>query len=383
MFKKIPQDQITRRIFNVYKNVELTQDDVTVFQVHNVTGSFNAETDPVVGVSGSFPGFSKRGLYNSAKLRYYNTSGSLLQHGGGFSSKQTYVTEAPTTMSILSFAQCVRGEAVLPGSFQLVDSGSGLTVVDNEGSNVITNTDPEYAFDSIDFNTGKVTLTNGSILYIESIDYNTGETEISYQGDVETPNPTLVNTDLTGSKLIFTEPLDVLTEVQDAATAYGNLFAKSGDLILDTGQNPGFLETFNLSFKSTTPISEMEILINVEPGEFTTSTNPTAIDFFNLTTSSFETTEYDERGNQRVETIKNFTPRKKQHIYSSYANATGSFNDYEVSSSLDPTGSYLTTYVTSVGLYNDDSELLAIAKMARPIKILPDYPINFLIKLDL
>ena len=75
--------------------------------------------------------------------------------------------------------------------------------------------------------------------------------------------------------------------------------------------------------------------------------------------------------------------RKKQHIYSSYANATGSFNDYEVSSSLDPTGSYLTTYVTSVGLYNDDSELLAIAKMARPIKILPDYPINFLIKLDL
>ena len=67
-----------------------------------------------------------------------------------------------------------------------------LTVVDNEGSNVITNTDPEYAFDSIDFNTGKVTLTNGTILYIESIDYNTGETEISYQGDFETPNPILV-----------------------------------------------------------------------------------------------------------------------------------------------------------------------------------------------
>ena len=98
---------------------------------------------PVVGVSGSFPELSKRGLYNSVKLRYYNTSGSLFEHGGGFSSKQTYVTGAPTTMSILSFAQCVRGEVILPGSFQLVDSGSGLTVVDNEGSNVITNTTPE------------------------------------------------------------------------------------------------------------------------------------------------------------------------------------------------------------------------------------------------
>ena len=43
MFKKIPQDQITRRLFNVYKNVELTQDDVTVFQVHNVTGSFEVQ----------------------------------------------------------------------------------------------------------------------------------------------------------------------------------------------------------------------------------------------------------------------------------------------------------------------------------------------------
>lgn len=383
MFKKIPQDQITRRLFNVFKNVELTQDDVTVFQVHNVTGSFDADTEPLVGASGSFPGFSKRGLYNSAKLRYYNTSGSLIQHGGGFSTKQKYVTEAPTTMSILSFAQCVRGEAVLPGSFQLVDSGSGLTVVDNEGSNVITNTTPEYAFDSIDFNTGQVTLTNGTILVIESIDYNTGETEISYQGDFENPNPILVNTNLTGSTLVFEGPLSILEEIQDAATAYGNLFAKSGDLVIDTGQNPGFLETFDLSFKSTTPISEMEILINVEPGEFTTSTNPTALDFFNITSESFEHTMTDENGNPFVETIKNFTPRKKEHIYSSYADATGSFNDYEASSSLDPTGSYLTTYVTSVGLYNDDSELLAIAKMARPIKILPDYPINFLIKLDL
>ena len=51
-------------------------------------------------------------------------------------------------------------------------------------------------------------------MYIESIDYNTGETEISYQGDFETPNPILLNTNLTGSTLVFTEPLDILTEVQ-------------------------------------------------------------------------------------------------------------------------------------------------------------------------
>ena len=60
-------------------------------------------------------------------------------------------------------------------------------------------------------------------MYIESIDYNTGETEISYQGDFETPNPILVNTNLTGSTLVFEGPLDILTEVQDVAKRmYGN-----------------------------------------------------------------------------------------------------------------------------------------------------------------
>ena len=54
-------------------------------------------------------------------------------------------------MSVLSFSQCVRGEAILPGSFELVDSGSGLTIVDNEDSSTITNTSPEYNYTSFDF----------------------------------------------------------------------------------------------------------------------------------------------------------------------------------------------------------------------------------------
>ena len=37
MFKKIPQDQIVRRTFQVNKDVKLTQDDVDVYQVYGVT----------------------------------------------------------------------------------------------------------------------------------------------------------------------------------------------------------------------------------------------------------------------------------------------------------------------------------------------------------
>ena len=39
MFKKIPQDPNHSKNVQCLQNVELTQDDVTVFQVHNVTGS--------------------------------------------------------------------------------------------------------------------------------------------------------------------------------------------------------------------------------------------------------------------------------------------------------------------------------------------------------
>ena len=384
MFKKIPQDQVNRRTFQVNKTVNLTQDDVQVFKVFNVEGTYDADTDPLVGASGSFAGFSINGLYNSTKARYYHPSASLFQNAGGFTKNQQYIFDAPDTMSVLSFSQCVRGEGVLPGSFELVDSGSGLTIVDSEESSTITNTNPEYNFSSYDPATGIVTLADsGSTeILIESIDFQTGETEISYEGVQETPNPTMVRFDLQSGVLTFSSPLEILSQVEGSSISYGQLFQATGDLVLDTGTNPDMLQNFDLSFKSTTTISELEVLINVEPGEFTTSTNPTAVDYFNITTSSFEHTMTDERGNPYVETIKDFTPRKKSYIYSSYGNATGSFDDYDASSSLDPTGSYLTTYVTSIGLYNDNSELLAIAKVARPVKILPDYPINFLIKID-
>ena len=384
MFKKIPQDQVTRRTFQVNKTVNLTQDDVTVFKVFNVDGTYDVDTDPKVGASGSFAGFSINGLYNSTKARYYHPSASLFQTAGGFTKDQKYIFEAPDTMSVLSFSQCIKGEGVLPGSFELVDSGSGLTIVDTEGSSQITNTNPEYLFNSYDFSTGIVTLADSasSELLIESVDFETGETEVSYEGTLESPNPTLVTIDTQTGKLAFSTPLTILNQIEGTSVSYGQLFQQSGDLVLDTGTNPDLLQNFDLSFKSTTTISELEVLVNVEPGEFTTSTNPTAVDYFNITTSSFEHTMIDERGNPYVETIKDFTPRKKSYIYSSYGNATGSFDDYDSSSSLDPTGSYLTTYVTSIGLYNDNSELLAIAKVARPVKILPDYPINFLIKID-
>lgn len=71
--------------------------------------------------------------------------------------------------------------------------------------------------------------------------------------------------------------------------------------------------------------------------------------------------------------------------------------DYEMNYSYNPSllasgsneqvlhfasGSDFTPYATMVGLYNDNNELLAIAKFSQPVPISPDTDTNILIRTD-
>ncbi len=71
-----------------------------------------------------------------------------------------------------------------------------------------------------------------------------------------------------------------------------------------------------------------------------------------------------------IQTLRNFPPQINQN-----------FLEYPILSVQDPTGSYLAPYVTSVGLYSG-TDLIAVAKLGSPIKITPDFPINFVVKID-
>jgi hypothetical protein len=46
------------------------------------------------------------------------------------------------------------------------------------------------------------------------------------------------------------------------------------------------------------------------------------------------------------------------------------------------TGSDFYTYATSLGLYNDNNELLAVAKFGKPMLISPDTDMTFVVKYD-
>lgn len=57
------------------------------------------------------------------------------------------------------------------------------------------------------------------------------------------------------------------------------------------------------------------------------------------------------------------------------------FFEYDISSSIDKTGSFLAPMVTTIGLYSG-LDLVAVAKLGSPVKLPKTLPINFIVKID-
>ena len=58
------------------------------------------------------------------------------------------------------------------------------------------------------------------------------------------------------------------------------------------------------------------------------------------------------------------------------------FFNYNQQVENDPTGSYLAPYITSVGFYDNNLQLVAIGKLGVPIKNGNNVPLNILMRID-
>ena len=119
----------------------------------------------------------------------------------------------------------------------------------------------------------------------------------------------------------------------------GNIFYAQG-LCIITSQTASYQQIFSydnyaVSFKNEHTIYEHEVRCVVKESDFNLSYNPTLV------------TNY----------------------------ASGSVKDFA-------TGSNFYTYATALGLYNDNNELLAVAKFGKPMLISPDTDMTFVIKYD-
>ncbi len=151
--------------------------------------------------------------------------------------------------------------------------------------------------------------------------------------------------------------------IDSGSNVAGNIFYDRGLVILTRDVVSGsVLSQYTLDFRSTKTIYENEILLTVLESEFNVSQNPTAVD-------------YDADGTFGKIKLHNIQSQVDSTVFSG-------FGEYDYSSSLDTTGSYLAPYITTIALYDDELNMVAVAKLPQPIKSMPDYPLNFIVRFD-
>ena len=175
---------------------------------------------------------------------------------------------------------------------------------------------------------------------------------------------------------------DGYSNLVSGSTICGNIMYDRGLVILTKDFSSGSLTNFRLEFNSTQTIYENEIFISVLENEFNVSQNPTSLINVDYDSGSvIIQNQSPERswGGGIATTINSYT-----QSYTSLRSAKINplFSEYDFSSSIDPTGSYLAPYITTIGLYDNELNMVAVAKLARPMKSLPDYPLNFIIRFD-
>jgi hypothetical protein len=118
----------------------------------------------------------------------------------------------------------------------------------------------------------------------------------------------------------------------------GNVFGKQGVVVISTPDyryHDIINQPYSASYRSTKTIYEMGVTVEIGSGDFNATLNRSA-------------TADDDKTYQSYVTASSFAP-----------------------------------YITTIGLYDDAGRLLAIGKLAQPIRKRPDVDMNFLIRVDL
>jgi len=155
----------------------------------------------------------------------------------------------------------------------------------------------------------------------------------------------------------------------------GNIFYDRGLVVVAKDIVSGsVLSQFTLNFRSTKTIYENEVFISVLENEFNFSQNPTAVSETDGVVNTYTV--------QRPGSIRPGDLVNKSFYNAGTKIINDEFNYYEDYVSLDPTGSFLAPYITTIALYDNELNMVAVAKLPQPIKSTPDYPINFIIRFD-
>jgi len=386
MLKHIPKSDINFRPFKVYKTFTPTKVDYT---------ASIAEDSNDLGYTDSTI-LERKALYHRIKTMYYNGDNSLNPFTSYGTFKPRYNTlETAKQRSlkdralVLEIPQKAFGEEIKPNSIylqNLINAGNEEIYDDGYG-NLISNYS-SYTFIKMDIESREFWFIDADNAIIKTylVDYITGAGLDVENGILLLQNETtfyLIKIDVEASTISF---LGIFKNTDVNVPIIGNVFYSHGIITITRetqigGVRENALNQYSLTYKSTNTIFENEYLLVVGEDEFNVSTNPTAYSEINLTTGSISTT-YE--GNIKYQNSDKYQRTTLNNPYVSAHNgiSASGFDVYEYSSSIDPIGSYLAPYITTIGLYDDNMDMVAVAKLAKPVKSMPDLPVNFLVRFD-
>jgi len=365
MFKNLdPQDKSVRP-FKAFKNFTSTNNDSGsgVFAVSAISSSFRnyvsgSDTNTQVGTTDYFAlptwNIINTMFYKNFKA-YYDQGRPFAQVGEVLTpltskfnpfhrlsiqdfSKQT--RELHTTAQVISVGKDLCGEEIKPGSVNLSATVGGVTydIRDDEHGNLYDN-----AF-------------SASFAAYKSSSFNRAQ-------GVSTTAATLGS----GSEV-------------------GNVFYEQGLLVVsDTGSykdigkqgNP-----FTLKHKATHTIHEHEYVLHSKRNEFNRSSNVSVTTDRTGFIRYEQTASVDVGGiNDRTWTYRLFPPGDLPSGYGTGSFSTGQ-NSGPSSAISGVQHSSWKPYVTQIGLYDEFNDLLAVAKLAQPIKLSDEIDTTFVVRFD-
>ena len=320
MFKNLDSSDVSIQAFKAHKNFTFTNND-SGSGVYLVKARSGSQYN-YISSSDAITTVDTYNFFGLPTWHMINQSYYTDHATSSYSPTET-IRELNTSASVISVAREVFGEEIKPGTLDLslTIGSTSFTIKDDEDGNLYDNAHSASfaAYKSSSFDRGQGVAANGS-----------------------------------GSDV-------------------GNIFYNRGLIILtDTGSYTNDLSEFTLKYKSTQTIYEHEYRVTAKPNEFNTSTNISltadrsgSITIFNGAVSA-----------------SNFFP--PSHLPT--GQGTGSYATFynAATESLSlVTGSEFSPFVTNVGLYDQFGQLLAHAKMAKPIKLSKEIDTTFVVRFDI
>ena len=346
-------------------------------------------------------------FHSSVNQLYYSNYTSSIESGSfeNYNQSTLFFTKSlGDNVAIISIPQFLFGENIKPGTFEF-NSGSVFHIVDDGEGNLFASGAVSYdATISSSVSSSNQSFESQKSSAIETI---ASDSEITFTSTNEVPSNYTITT-ASYSGLENTSPFYLNEGIDQVESITGSLAAVLS--LIDAGATLQSGDTTKVAFTATTGTEEGSITITAVSSSIqTTTTNYEIYPASTITDNELIGNIYYSHGMltlTKSDTAKRFQEQVLrsgslswkgshtiyEHTYNCRSNQSqlnftlnpSSYNNTTASGSVNDniTGSYFQPYVTTVGLYNDANELIAVGKLGQPIPKSQHSDMTFAIKFD-